>query len=468
MTTTAAVVLAAGKGTRFKSDLPKVLHPVAGRTMLRWVLEALRPLAVQRVVVVVGHRADAVRAEAEAAGIEGLCTVLQAEQNGTGHAMRMVAEAGVLDGVDDVLVVPGDTPLLTAGVVEGLLVAHREAAGRACTLLSTVFDDPTGYGRIVRDADGAVTGVVEERDATPAQRAIREVNTSGYVFARGPLVERLGQLTTDNDQGEEYLTDVVAPLAAGPGGAGTHVVEPGVVAGVNDRAQLADAGAVLRRRILDDLMRSGVTVVDPASTYVDATVSVQPDVVLLPGTHLEGSTAVAAGATVGPGCRLVDTRVGEGATVTYAVALQADIGPQASVGPYAYLRPGTWLAEKAKAGTYVEIKNSTVGPGSKVPHLSYIGDARIGSGVNIGAGTITCNYDGYRKHGTDIEDGAFIGSDTMLVAPVTIGRGAVTGAGSAITEDVPAGALAVERNTQRVVEGWADRRRQTEAPDTTA
>ena len=454
--TTAAVVLAAGKGTRFKSDLPKVLHRVAGRSMLRWVLEALRPLGMDRVIVVVGHHADAVRAEAQAADIPGLMTVEQVHQNGTGHAARVVAEAGALDGVDTVLVLAGDSPLLTTSALSGLLRVHGT---HDLTILTTHLDDPTGYGRVVRDAARRVSRVVEERDASTEERAIREINTSMYAFRRNPLVEQLGKLTTDNDQGEEYLTDVVAPLAAGDGGATTFSVPAELVGGVNDRAQLADAGTVLRRRILDELMRSGVTVVDPAATYVDAEVTIEPETTLLPGTHLEGSCVIARGATVGPNCRLVDTSVGEGATVTYTVSLGAQVGERASVGPFAYLRPGALLEAGAKAGTYVEIKNSTVGPGSKVPHLSYIGDATIGRDVNVGAGTITCNYDGLAKHPTEIGDGAFIGSDTMLIAPVSIGDGAVTGAGSAIAQDVPAGALAVERAEQRIVEGWADRRR---------
>ena len=453
--TTAAVVLAAGKGTRFKSDLPKVLHTAAGRTMLRWVLESLRPLALDRIVVVVGHHADLVRAEADSADLPGVVTVEQTVQNGTGHAVRVAAEAGVLDDIETVVVLPGDAPLLTSSALRSLLDAHGE---HDVTLLTTTLADPTGYGRVVR-SDGRVARIVEERDASSDERTVREVNTSMYVFRREALVAELGNLTTHNDQGEEYLTDVVAPLAAGKRGATTFSVPAHIVVGVNDRAQLADAAALLRRRILDGHMRNGVTVIDPVTTYVEADVAIEADATVLPGTHLEGATTIARGATVGPNCRLVDTAVGAEATVTYAVALGAQIGPRVSVGPFAYLRPGARLEAGAKAGTYVEIKNSTVGEGSKVPHLAYIGDASIGRNVNIGAGTITCNYDGFDKHRTTIEDDVFIGSDTMLVAPVTIGRGAVTGAGSAITTDVPADALAVERAEQHNVEGWAERRR---------
>jgi bifunctional UDP-N-acetylglucosamine pyrophosphorylase/glucosamine-1-phosphate N-acetyltransferase len=446
-----AVVMAAGQGTRFRSDLAKVLHPVAGRTLLRWVLEALRPLELDRVVVVVGHQADAVAAEVAAAGLPGAATVLQAERRGTGHAVRMAAEAGALDGADTVLVLPGDAPLFTPALLGRLLDGH---AGDA-TLLVTDLPDPTGYGRVVRDAGGAVRRIVEERDATPDQRAVREVGTSVYAFQGPALAAALPKLSTDNAQGEEYLTDVVELLAP----AGAVAGPPEEVAGVNDRVQLAAAGAVLRRRVLEDLMRAGVTVVDPAATYVAATVTVGPDTVLLPGVHLEGATAIGAGATIGPDSRLVDATVEDGATVAHSVLLGASVGPGATVGPFSYLRPGTRLERGAKAGAFVEMKNSQVGEGSKVPHLSYVGDTTIGRDANIGAATVTVNYDGFDKHATVIGDGARVGSDTMLVAPVTIGAGAYTGAGSVITRDVPDGALAVERSEQRTIAGYADRRR---------
>jgi bifunctional UDP-N-acetylglucosamine pyrophosphorylase/glucosamine-1-phosphate N-acetyltransferase len=453
--TTAAVVLAAGKGTRFRSELAKVLHPAAGRTMLRWALEALRPLQLDRVVVVVGHQADDVAAEASAAGIPGLSMVLQAEQNGTGHAVRQAFAAGALDGVDTVLVLPGDVPLLESSALSAVLDAHGD---RAVTLVSTNLDDPAGYGRVVRDADGVVTRIVEHRDAAPEELAVTEVNSSIYAFAADRLRDALANLSTDNEQGEEYLTDVVAPLAA-QGGAGAVVVDAELVAGVNDRGQLADAAAVLRRRIIAGHLRDGVTVVDPTSTYVGADVRIEADAVLLPGAHLEGATRIGAGAEIGPDSRLVDTQVEAGASVTYSVCLGASIGPEATVGPFTYLRPGTRLERDAKAGAFVEMKKSTVGEGSKVPHLSYIGDTEIGRGANIGAATVTVNYDGFDKHRTVIGDGARVGSDTMLVAPVTVGAGAFTGAGSVITKDVPDGALAVERTEQRTIEGYAERKR---------
>ncbi|MPZ88082.1 MAG: UDP-N-acetylglucosamine diphosphorylase/glucosamine-1-phosphate N-acetyltransferase [Nitriliruptorales bacterium] len=459
--TVAGVVLAAGKGTRFRSDLAKVLHPAAGRTILRWVLEALRPLELDRVVVVVGHQGEAVAAEAEAAGLPGLRTVRQDEQNGTGHALRAAVDSGALQGAETVLVLPGDVPLLTAAPLRALLDAH-DGHG---TLLTTELDDPTGYGRVLRDA-GGVRAIVEERDATEEQRGVREVGVSIYAFAHKALAEALHRLSTDNAQGEEYLTDVVEIMA--PAGVGAILIEPGEVAGVNDRVQLADAGGVLRRRILERLMRDGVTVVDPATTYVAPEVTVGPDAVLLPGTHLEGATSVGAGATVGPGARLVDTTVEDGASVTYSVLLGARVGPGAKVGPFAYLRPGARLERGAKVGTFVEVKGSVIGEDSKVPHLSYIGDTTIGRGANVGAATVTVNYDGFEKHQTVIGDGARIGSDTMLVAPVSVGADAYTGAGSVITKDVPEGSLAVERGEQRVIEGYAERKRKRMAGDDAA
>jgi bifunctional UDP-N-acetylglucosamine pyrophosphorylase / glucosamine-1-phosphate N-acetyltransferase len=452
--TTAAVVLAAGKGTRFRSDLAKVLHPAAGRTMLRWGLEALRPLGLDRVVVVVGHQADDVVAEAERAALANLTTVLQAEQLGTGHAVRQVFEAGALEGVDTVLVLPGDVPLLEAHALEALLADHGD---RAATLLTTRLDDPAGYGRVVRDADGAVQRIVEHRDASADELAVTEINSSIYAFAVEPLRDALGRLSTDNAQGEEYLTDVVEPLR--DRGVGAVVVDAEQVAGVNDRAALAEVAAVLRSRILQRLMREGVTVVDPAATYVSAESEVAADAVLLPGTHLEGACRIGAGAELGPDSRLVDAVVEEGARVTYSVLLEASVGPRATVGPFSYLRPGTRLERDAKTGAFVEVKNSTIGEGSKVPHLSYIGDTEIGRDANVGAATVTVNYDGFAKHRTVIGDGARVGSDTMLVAPVRVGDGAFTGAGSVITRDVPDGALAVERTEQRTIEGYAERKR---------
>ncbi|MGH3442937.1 MAG: bifunctional UDP-N-acetylglucosamine diphosphorylase/glucosamine-1-phosphate N-acetyltransferase GlmU [Nitriliruptorales bacterium] len=453
---TAAVVLAAGLGTRFRSEQAKVMHRVAGRTLLRHVLEAVRPVGFVQVVVVVGHQADEVTAEAGAAGIDGLTTAIQEEQLGTGHAAAQAL--GALDpAIRHVVVLPGDTPLLTAKTLE--LLADTEAEADA-VLLTTELDDPTGYGRVLREDTGGVAAIVEEADATEAQRALTEVAVSMYRFDREALADALGKIDTENAQGELYLTDAIEVLVSRGSAVRAVLADPTDVRGVNDRVELAEVGAVLHRRALEALMRGGVTVVDPTATYVDVGVSVGRDTVILPGCLLEGETTIGEGATIGPYSRLADAVVEDGATVAQSVVLGASVGPDVTVGPYSYLRPGTRLERAAKAGAFVEIKKSVVGERSKVPHLSYVGDATIGRDVNVGAGTVTVNYDGFGKHETEVGDGAFIGSDTMLVAPVRIGRGAVTGAGSTITKDVPDDALAVERSEQRTLEGRARARRE--------
>lgn len=449
------VVLAAGEGKRFRSALPKPLHPVAGRPLLWHVLAAAAPLKADRTVVVVGNGADQVTAAVEGFDLGPVAFAVQAAQRGTGDALA--AAVPQLEGDGDILVLFGDTPLVSAELLEGLVDAHRSARADA-TLLTCVMTDPAGLGRVLRDPDGAVTRVVEERDATPTQRAIREVSAGMYVFRR-PVLNGLSKLRPDNDQGEYYLPDLVPQVLAGGGRLVTAAGPEEEVMGVNDRIELAAAEAVLRRRLLERLMLGGVTVTDPATTFVDADVEVGQDTVLAPLTFLEAGTRVGARCRLGPNVRLVGCTVGDDATVTQAVAVSSAIGPRVAVGPFASLRPGTELAEGAKAGTFVEVKNSVVGPGSKVPHLSYVGDADIGAGANVGAGTVFVNYDGARKHRTTVGDGAFIGSDTMLVAPVTVGNGAQTAAGSTITKDVPPDALAIERSDQRTIEGWAARRR---------
>ncbi len=464
----AAVILAAGKGTRFRSELAKVLHPVAGRSMLRWVLEAIRPLDLDRIVVVIGHQAAAVTAEAAAAQLPGLITATQSEQLGTGHAVLQALPH--LGDMDEILILPGDLPLIDTASLEALSASK---VGHAAAMLTMTLTNPSGFGRVIRSEDNAIARIVEHRDASRSELEIDEVNTSIYAFDATVLADELTRLTTHNDQGEQYLTDVIAPISTAGGVAGATACaelyegvewqsEQQSLAGVNDRAQLALAGAVLRRRIVRAHQLAGVSVLDPSTTYIGPLVELAPDAVILPGTHLEGKTVVAGGAQVGPNSRLVDTRVDGGATVTYTVALGAHIGVGAMVGPFTYLRPGAVLQPRSKAGAYVEIKSSTVGEGSKVPHLSYIGDTTIGSNSNIGAATVTVNYDGYRKHRTVIGDNVRIGSDTMLVAPVKIGDNAYTGAGSVITSDVPDGALAVERTDQRTIPGYAERRRHRE------
>ncbi|GHE40901.1 bifunctional protein GlmU [Streptosporangium violaceochromogenes] len=453
----AVIVLAAGEGTRMKSRTPKILHELCGRALVDHMLAAARGLRPGRLIVVVGHERERVRSHLERTSPEAQ-VVVQAEQRGTGHAVRVALEtAGAVDGT--VLVTYGDTPLLRTATLAALLERHAHD-GNAVTVLTAEVPDPRGYGRIVRDTTGAVLEIVEEKDAGPEQRAIREMNSGVYAFDGLLLADAVKRVSTSNAQGEEYLTDVLSILRGDGHRVGAHVAADHVeVEGVNDRVQLAFARRVLNSRLLEAHMRAGVTVIDPDSTWVDVDVTLEPDTVIHPGTQLHGRTAVAAGAEIGPASTLTDTIVGEGALVRNAVCVEAEIGPEAVVGPYTYLRPGTVLARKVKAGTYVEMKNARVGEGAKVPHLTYVGDAVIGKGANIGASTIFVNYDGVAKHPTTVGEHAFVGCDTMLVAPVNIGDGAYTAAGSVIDGDVPPGAIGVARGRQRNIEGWVARRR---------
>jgi len=460
----AVVVLAAGQGRRMRSALPKVLHEVAGRSLLGHVLAACDGLSPAAVAVVVGHGREAVAAEVARCAPAAAC-VVQDQQRGTGDATRLALPAlgralgGDADPDTPVLVVTADTPLVTTQLLADLLGAHARARA-AATVATAELDDPTGYGRVLRGADGTVAAVVEERDATPAQRQVREVNTGLLVLALGGLADALAGLGDANAAGEEYLPDVLAAYAAaGRRVAAWPVPDPAAVAGVNDRAQLAAAAAVLRDRLVAAAMRDGAGVVDPATTWLDVGVRLAADCVVLPHTRLLGTTSVGAGAVVGPDSTLRDTVVGQDAVVRVSWCEGAHIGPGSVVGPFTYLRPGTSLGMDTKAGAFVEVKNSTVGPGSKVPHLSYVGDAEIGAGTNLGAGTIVVNFDGVAKHRTRVGDEVRIGSDTMLVAPLQVGDGAYTGAGSVITSDVPAGALALGRARQHTVEGWVLRAR---------
>ncbi|MBD9734432.1 bifunctional UDP-N-acetylglucosamine diphosphorylase/glucosamine-1-phosphate N-acetyltransferase GlmU [Streptomyces sp. H28] len=455
----AVVVLAAGEGTRMKSATPKVLHDICGRSLVGHVLAASGELEPEHLVVVVGHAREKVTAHlAEVA--PGVRTAVQAEQNGTGHAVRMGLEelGGAVDGT--VIVVCGDTPLLTGATLRELAATHA-ADGNAVTVLTAEVPDATGYGRIVRDeASGAVTAIVEHKDASEAQRAVREINSGVFAFDGALLAQALKQVRTDNSQGEEYLTDVLGILRAAGHRVGASVAgDHREIAGINNRVQLAEARRILNERLLTAAMLSGVTVVDPASTWVDVSVTFEQDVVVHPGTQLHGSTHLAEGCEVGPNTRLTDTRVGAGARVDNTVSVEAEVGPQASVGPFAYLRPGTRLGRKGKIGTYVETKNASIGEGTKVPHLSYVGDATIGEFSNIGAASVFVNYDGEHKHHTTVGSHCKTGSDNMFVAPVTVGDGAYTAAGSVITKDVPPGSLAVARGQQRNIEGWVARKR---------
>ena len=456
----AVVVLAAGEGTRMRSATPKVLHTLAGRSMLAHALAAARALDPERVTVVVRAGRDLVVDHLRQVDPEAIVAD-QDDVPGTGRAVQVALaaldERAPVTGA--VVVMAGDVPLLDAGTLGELLAAHV-ADANAVTLLSTEVLDPTGYGRIVRGPDGGVVAIVEERDADDEQRAIREVNTSTYVFDADVLRARLSRLGRDNAQGEVLLTDVVALAHAD--GLRVHALltdDPGSVEGVNDRVQLAAIRAELNRRILEEWMRAGVTVVDPATTWVDVDVELAQDVTLLPGTQLHGATVVAGGATIGPDTTLTDVEVGPGAVVVRSHGSLSVIGPNASVGPFSYLRPGTMLGADGKIGAFVETKNSTIGTGSKVPHLSYIGDAEIGEHTNVGAASVTANYDGTTKHRTVIGSHVKIGADTMLVAPVTVGDGAFTGAGTVVRRDVPPGALAVNAVSQRTVEGWVQRTR---------
>jgi bifunctional UDP-N-acetylglucosamine pyrophosphorylase/glucosamine-1-phosphate N-acetyltransferase len=454
MSAPTVVILAAGRGTRMRSDVPKVLHELCGLPMGLWPVRAALAAGAGRVVVV--DSPERPLAEVLPEGVE---LVVQPEPNGTGGAV--LAAAGALDADAPVVVLSGDVPLVSAAAIAELVAAH-EAGGAAATMATTVLADPSGYGRVVRDAQGAVAKVVETKtpgDASAAELEIDEVNTGIYVFDGAALLAVLGRLTADNAQGEYYLPQALDLLRAGGARIAAHVVDdPALVLGVNDRVALAEVRALAQRAILERHMRAGATIVDPASTWVDVDVEIGRDARIEPGTSLRGATAVGAGATVGPHTTAIDSRIGARASVRVSWLQEADVGEGASVGPFAYLRPGALLREGAKAGTFVEIKNSDIGAGAKIPHLSYVGDADVGAGANLGAGTITANYDGYAKHRTTIGARVRGGVDTAFVAPVTVGDDAYTAAGSVITEDVPPGALGVARARQQNRDGYAQRR----------
>ncbi len=453
----AVVILAAGQGTRMRSSLPKVLHRIGGRPLVGHVLDSARDLAPAHVVVVVRHERDLV-ADAVLGVSDEVIVVDQDEIPGTGRAVE-VALGHLRDFEGDVLVLSGDVPLLDADALMPFLAAHRSASS-AATLLSAVLEDPTGYGRVLRDEAGAVAQIVEQKDATAEQAAVREVNAGVYLFQAGPLRAELERVGTDNAQGEKYLTDVIGMLRADAYEVSASIVaDVTSVMGVNDRVQLSEAARVLNARTVRKWQLAGVTVQDPASTWIDVTATLAPDVTVLPHTQILRATVVGEGAVVGPDTTLEDCEVGAGATVRRSDATLAVIGEGASVGPFAYLRPGTQLGARGKIGTFVETKNSTIGEGSKVPHLSYIGDTTIGRGVNLGAGAITANYDDIAKHRTEIGDEVHSGSHNVFVAPVRIGDGAKTGAGAVIRKDVPAGALALSVAPQRNVEGWVENHR---------
>ncbi|GAB3487079.1 bifunctional UDP-N-acetylglucosamine diphosphorylase/glucosamine-1-phosphate N-acetyltransferase GlmU [Amycolatopsis cihanbeyliensis] len=456
------LILAAGEGTRMRSALPKVLHPIAGRPLVEHAVRAAAGLGPEHLLVVVGHGREAVTEQLDQVGKalgRPVSTAVQERQNGTGHAVSCALAELPAGLTGTVLVSYGDTPLLNTEALTELLAEHRDS-GNAVTVLTAVVEDPSGYGRIVRDADGAVTGIVEHKDATAEQRSIAEINSGVYAFEATVLADALSRLSTDNAQGELYLTDVLG-IARGDGRkAGALVVDdPWLTEGVNDRVQLATVGAELNRRLVRHWQRAGVTVVDPATTWLDAGVTLARDVTIAPGVQLHGGTTVGEGATIGPDTTLTDVTVGEGASVIRTHGSGAVLGAGCSVGPFAYLRPGTRLGDEGKIGTFVETKKTDIGKGTKVPHLTYVGDATIGEHSNIGASSVFVNYDGERKQHTTIGSHVRTGSDNMFVAPITVGDGAYSGAGTVVRRNVPPGALAVSGGPQRNIEGWVARRR---------
>ena len=450
------VVLAAGEGTRMKSSTPKVLHPIAGRSLVGHVLHAVNALSPQHVRVVVGAGREAVEAHIKEIAPTAH-TVFQERRGGTGHATQLALADADISGT--ILILAGDTPMLTSASLAQLLEVHH-AGDFTASVMTAEHPDPTGYGRIIRADDGSLLRIVEERDADEIEKDIYEINSGVYAFDAKKLMGAIGKLSNDNSQGELYLTDVIEILRNEGGSIAAVMIEDFIeILGINDRVQLSECAALLRDRINEDFMRAGITIIDPTTTWIDATASISNDVTIYPGSAILGTTTIATGAVIGPRTTLDSCTVLEGAHVVESQCFEATIGMNAQVGPYSYLRKDSVLGTASKVGAFVEMKNASVGEGSKVPHLSYVGDATIGEGTNIGAATIFVNYDGVDKHHTTVGDHVRIGSDSMLVAPVTIGDGAYTAAGSVITEDVPPGAMGVARGKQRNVLGWVMRKR---------
>jgi bifunctional UDP-N-acetylglucosamine pyrophosphorylase/glucosamine-1-phosphate N-acetyltransferase len=451
----AAVILAAGQGTRMKSDLPKVLHPVAGRPMLSHVVKTARALGAAPVVPVIGHGADLVR---ETLGSENLSFALQAEQLGTGHAL-LCAESALEKFTGDLLLLCGDVPLLQSVTMQALLDHHRKT-GASVTVLTAQMADPTGYGRIIRGAAG-VERIVEEKDASDTERLTKEINTGIYIFRAPQAFRFLRGLDNSNVQGEYYLTDIIAAARRAGEKVEALMVECADEAmGINDRVQLAQAGGIMRQRINEEHQRAGVTLVDPSATYIEPEVVIGSDTIVHPGVHLRGKTIIGSGCELEPGVVITDCTIGCRVHIKPGSVLsESSIGDACTVGPMAHLRPGTVLQGNNKIGNFVETKKAVIGEKSQASHLTYIGDAILGKNVNIGCGTITCNYDGVNKHQTIIEDDVFVGSDTQFVAPIRVGRGSLIAAGSTITKDVPQDALAITRAEQKNIDGWAERNR---------
>ncbi len=452
MTTTYAVILAAGQGTRMKSDLYKVLHPVCGKPMVEHVIDHIRGLGADRVVTVVGHGAEAVE---ETLGKKSEY-VLQEEQLGTAHAVQQAAQLiGDLEGTT--IVVCGDTPLIRSETMQAL-ISHHNTTGAKATILTANADNPTGYGRIIRGEDGQVLRNVEQKDATAEEQKVTEINTGTYCFDNRALFETLKKVRNDNAQGEYYLPDVIGILQSESARVSAFVTEDfSETLGVNDRVVLAEAESVMRRRIAEKHMRNGVTIINPDNTYISAAAEIGRDTLLQPGTMIEGQTVIGEKCIIGPNSQIVDSEIGNSTSVHSSVVLASKIGDETTVGPFAHIRPESDLGDRVRIGNFVEVKKSTLGSGSKASHLSYIGDAEVGSGVNFGCGTVVVNYDGKTKHVTTVEDDAFIGCNSNLIAPVKIGKGAYIAAGSTISENVPESSLAIARARQENKEGYVQK-----------
>ena len=454
------VILAAGKGTRMKSSLPKVLHKAGELALIEHVLRTAGTLRPASTVLIVGHQAELVHgALAQRLGLQ---FATQQPQLGTGHAL-LQAEPVLRGQHGTVVLLSGDVPLLRASTLEKLVSAHTERKA-AATVLTALVDDPDGYGRIVREPDGRISAIVEHKDATPEQRQIAEINSGIYAFDLAPLFGALKEVGASNAQGEYYLPDLVGIYRARALAVETVVTDdPEEILGVNSRKELAYVTSILKSRTNDALMESGVTIVDPASTFIGPDVTVGADTTIHPGVHLEGRTSVGRGCVIHSGVRIVDSAIGDQVTINnFCVIVESRVSRGAKIGPFAHVRPQSDVGEEAHIGNFVELKKTTLGKGSKANHLAYLGDATIGERVNVGAGTITCNYDGVAKHPTIIEDGAFIGSDSQLIAPVRVGKGAYVAAGSSITADVPDDALGIARSRQINLDGWAARKRQAQ------
>lgn len=456
MTDIHVVILAAGQGTRMKSRIPKVLHSIAGRPMIDYVLRAAESLAPASTTLIVGYQGEAVRSRLRDRG--NLQFAVQEPQRGTAHAVQQ-AEPILAGQAGTLLLLSGDVPLLKPTTLQRLLEIHRRAAA-AATVATAVVERPYGYGRVIRTG-GRIARIVEERDASPAQRQVHEINSGIYAFDLAPLFDALRRVASRNAQGEYYLTDLVTIYRRHKLPVETLIVDdPEEIRGVNSRTELAEVSAIVRQKKNEELMAAGVTIIDPATTYIGPDVQIGSDTVIHPGVVIEGQTRIGSACEIQAYVRIVDSDIADRTTInSFCLLVGARVAAEASIGPFAHLRPETAIGQGAKVGNFVELKKTTLGAGSKANHLTYLGDATIGADVNVGAGTITCNYDGQRKHRTDIEDGAFIGSDATLIAPVRVGRGAYVAAGSSITKDVPPGALGIARGRQANVEGWVERRK---------